>query len=200
VGVLFDGASNVSLDAATVHLELGLIPEAAEKVKRVAGCLAINQLRQRILSLPKSVPKRFVIEEVSRFLSVPGGATIARELAEQFRKHGCQLIMTGQSYSQIADTPIRVAVMGNTRAMAIFNTGDRRDLERLAGDIGLSPVAVETILRFPRPDQLVGAKFSEFLYWHTDVRQPVCGIVRFVPLSDEPEPPVRPPGQPLPPK
>jgi hypothetical protein len=197
VGVLFDGASNVSLRGAAVHFELGLIPEAAKEVKAVAGFLVINGLRQHILSLPKLMTKRIVIEEISRFLDVPGGEAILRELAEQFRKHRCQLIVTAQSYSRIADTSIRVALVGNARAFIIGNTGDRRDILRLAEDIGLSQVAVETICHFPRPDQQVGAKYSEFLYWHTDVRLPICGPLRYVLLPHELEVSPAPPTPPV---
>src|SRR5262249_38729919 len=128
---------------------------------------------------------RFIIEEVSRFLDVPGGEAILRELFEQFRKHQTQVIIVAQSYSRIADTAIRTALVGNARAFAIFNTGDRLDIERLGQEIGLSHVAQETILRFPRPDQQTGVKYSEFFYWHTDVRQPVCGPVRYLLLPHE---------------
>jgi hypothetical protein len=110
---------------------------------------------------------------------------IVQELFTQFRKHRTQVLLTAQAYAQIADSSIRTAVVGNARAFAIFNTGDRRDIERLGQDIGLSSAARETILRFPRPDQQVGTKYSEFLYWHTDVRQPICGAVRYVLLPHE---------------
>ena len=165
--------------------DLGLIPEAAKEIKAVVGFLVINSLRQHILSLPRLMWKRIIIEEVSRFLEVPGAETILRELSEQFRKHRSQISMIAQSYSRIADTSIRVALFGNTRAWMIFNTGDRRDIERLGQDLGLSRVAQEAILRFPRPDQQTGAKYSEFLYWHSDARQPICGIVRYTLLPFE---------------
>ena len=184
-GVLFDGVSNVALNGPVVHFELGLIPEAAKEIKAVVGFLVINSLRQHILSLPRLMWKRIIIEEVSRFLEVPGAETILRELSEQFRKHRSQISMIAQSYSRIADTSIRVALFGNTRAWMIFNTGDRRDIERLGQDLGLSRVAQEAILRFPRPDQQTGAKYSEFLYWHSDARQPICGIVRYTLLPFE---------------
>jgi hypothetical protein len=184
-GVLFDGASNVALTGPVVHFELGLIPEAAKEINAVAGFLVINGLRQHILSLPRLMWKRLVIEEVSRFLDVPGGEAILRELSEQFRKHRTQITLVAQSYSRLADTSIRTALVGNARAWLIFNTGDRRDIERLGQDLGLSRVAQEAILRFPRPDQQTGAKYSEFLYWHTDARQPICGTVRYVRLPHE---------------
>ena len=186
-GLLFDGPSNVGLGGAGVHFELGYLPEASHDLKGVVGFLAINSLRQHILTLPRAARKRVVIEEVSRFLDLPGAETIVRELFEQFRKFNCQVLIVAQSYSRLADTPIRVAVVGNSRAWTVFNPGSREDVERLGRDIGLSPLAQETILRFPRPDQQSGAKYSEFLYFHTDVRRPVCGPVRYVRLP-EPDP------------
>ena len=198
-GVLFDGVPNVSLDTPVLHLELSFIPEAAKEVKAVIGFGALNSVRQRCLTLPRQVRKRVVIEEVSRFLQIPGGEAILRELFEQFRKFGVQVIIVAQQYARLADTPIRAAVMGNTRGWLIFNTGDRRDVERLSQDLGLSQAAQETILRFSRPDQQTGPKFSEFLYWHSDVRQPICGPVRYVLLPHEveipqsqPTPPIKP--------
>jgi hypothetical protein len=128
--------------------------------------------------------KRVVVEELSRFLEIQGSEAILRELAESFRKYNVQLIATAQTYSRIADTPIRAALVGATRAWLIFNTGDRRDIERLSADLGLSRAAQEAILRFPRPDQQVGQKYSEFLYHHTDARQPICGTARYVILTD----------------
>jgi len=178
-GVLFDGPSNVALNGPVVHFESGLISEAAKDIRALYGLLVINSLRQHILSLPRLMWKRIIIEEVSRFLEVPGAETILRELAEQFRKHRTQLVLVFQSYSRMADTSIRVALFGNSRAWMIFNTGDRRDIERLGQDLGLSRVAQEAILRFPRPDQQTGDKYSEFLYWHSDARQPICGIARY---------------------
>lgn len=184
-GVLFDGVSSVALSGPVVHFELGLIPEAAKEIKAVAGFIIINGLRQYILSLPRLTWKRLVIEEVSRFLDVPGGEAILRELFEQYRKHRAQIFVSAQAFTRIADTSIRTALVGNARAWLIFNTGDRRDIERLGQDLGLSRVAQEAILRFPRPDQQTGAKYSEFLYWHTDARQPICGVVRYVRLPHE---------------
>jgi hypothetical protein len=190
-GVLFDGVPNVSLNTPVLHLELGFIPEAAKEVKGVIGFGGLHVVRQRCLTLPRQLRKRIVIEEVSRFLQIPGGEAILRELFEQFRKFNVQVIIVAQQFSRLADTPIRAAIMGNTRGWLIFNTGDKRDVERLSQDLGLSQTAQETILRFTRPDQQTGAKFSEALYWHSDVRQPVCGSLRYFLLPHKPE--TRPP-------
>lgn len=184
-GCLLDGVSNVNLDGPVVHFETGQVSDAARELRRVVGFLVINDIRHHILSLPKAMFKRVVIEELSRFIEIPGAIPILRELAEQFRKHRTQVIGTVQSFSRLADSPLRVALMGSARALAIFNTGDRTDIQSLADAVGLSESAVETILRLPRPDQLVGEKFSEFFYWHSDPSQPVCGPVRYFLLPQE---------------
>lgn len=183
-GVLFDGVSNVTLTGPVVHFELGHLPESARDIKAVVGFQIINGQRQHILSLPRAWRKRIVIEEVSRFLDIPGAETILRELFEQFRKFNCQVTIIAQSYARIADTPIRTALVGNTRAWIIFNTGSREDVERLGRDIGLSQLAQDAILRFPRPDQLTGTKYSEFLYYHSAPGTPICGPVRYFRLPD----------------
>ena len=74
--------------------------------------------------------------------------------------------------------------MGNASAFIIFNTGDRSDVERLGKDIGLSSVAVEAILHYPRPDHLSDQKYSEFCYFYKDPVKPICGTVRYVQLAE----------------
>lgn len=184
-GVLFDGPSNVSLTGRVVHFELGLIPESAKELKALVGFALMNDVRQHLLSLPREMRKQFVVEEVARFLDVPGGERILRELFQSFRKHNAVVIAIMQQYAQIADSPIRAALVGNARAFLIFNPGDRQDIERLAHDIGLSAVAVETVLRYPRPDQQTGARYSECLYFHTDAVHPICGTLRHIRLPDD---------------
>jgi hypothetical protein len=184
-GRLFDGVGNVPATGAVQYFELGHLPKAAKDVTDVVGFQLINQLHHTCLTLPRGMRKRIVVEELSRFLEIQGAEAILRELAESFRKFNVQLVTTAQTYARIADTPIRAALVGSTRAWLIFNTGDRRDIERLGSDLGLSRVAQEAILKLPRPDQqAAGAKYSEFLYYHTDARQPICGTARYVVLSD----------------
>jgi hypothetical protein len=184
-GVLFDGTSNISFNSRVVHIELGQIPESARELKSLIGFVVMNDLRQHLLTLPRTMRKMFVVDEVARFLDVPGGERILREFYQSFRKHNTTVVTTMQQYAQIADSPIRAPLVGNSRVFLIFNPGDRQDAERLAHDIGLPAVAVETILRYPRPDQQTGAKYSEFLYVHTDPVQMICGTVRNVRLPDD---------------
>lgn len=184
-GVLFDGIPNVSFGGPVIHFDNGALPRVAKELKAVMAVAEMNCLLQRVLALPRDQWKRIVIDEVSRFFELPGADVVLRELFEQFRKYNTQVTIVTQSYSRIADSRIRAAIMGNTRAWLIFNPGDRRDAERLGEDLGLSRAAVETILRLPRPDQQVGEKYSEFFYYHTDVGRPICGVARYVRLPHQ---------------
>lgn len=184
-GALFDGPTNVAQDARVLHFELGLIPEASRELEGIVGFIAINRIRDRCLSMPKALRKRVVIDEVSRFLAVPGGEAILRELFEGFRKHNTQVVIIGQQYARIADSPIRAAIVGNTRCWIVFNTGDPKDIARLGDELGLSSAIQEAIGRFARPDQMSGTRFSEFLYLHSNPPRPVCGIVRYHLLPTE---------------
>ena len=65
-GRLFDGASNVSLTGKIAHFELGYIPESAKAFCTAAGFLITNYTRQHIITLPRSVRKRNIYEEVAR--------------------------------------------------------------------------------------------------------------------------------------
>ncbi|MCP5523234.1 MAG: TraC family protein [Verrucomicrobiales bacterium] len=186
-GAILDGPSNVAPHPRVAHYELGFIPDSARELKAVLAAVILNRERQHILALPRTQRKRVVIEEVSRFLDLPRADVFLRECYEQLLKFNCQILAILQQYSRIADTPIRVALVGNTRAWLIFNTGSQEDVERLGDAIGLSRLARETILRLPRPDQQTGPKYSEFLYYHTDPRRPICGPVRYYRLP-EPDP------------
>ena len=180
-GRLFDGPTNVPCSPLGVHYELGGLPEGAHHLAAIIGFVALNTTRAKCQQLPRSLRKRVVIDEVSRFLDLPGGDALLRELFEGFRKYNVQVIILGQQYSRIADSPIRAAIMGNTRAWLIFNTGDARDIARLGADLGLTQLAQDAIGRFVRPDQQAEPKYSEFLYYHT-APQPICGSVRYFQL------------------
>ncbi|MCI0536068.1 MAG: ATP-binding protein [Verrucomicrobiales bacterium] len=183
-GKLFDGQSNVSLTGPVAHFELGRLAKASEDLKSVVLFLLLNVTRQHLLSLPRALRKRVVIEEVRRLLCVPDGEAILRELFEQFRKFNVQCIMVAQQISQLESESLRTAVLGNVRMAFIFNPGDAKDLDRLAEHLPLSEAAKAMILRYPTPDQLRGTLYSECCYLHLTAGEPYCGTIRFIPLPE----------------
>lgn len=178
-GRLFDGVTNVSLRRRIVHFELGLIPEQAIELKTAAGLLVTGFVRQHILSLPRSVRKRIIFEEVARLLDVPGGEKIVGEGYAQLRKFRCWVISIIQQYAQFKSARLRPVIMGNAKQFFLLRQGDRSDLEALAKDIGLPESAVSAIHKYPLPEQLAAAdRHSSICYFVPTAEPPFCGTLR----------------------
>lgn len=176
-GCLFDGTSNLSLTGRIAHFELGYIPESARELKAAAGFLITNHARRHIMTLPRSIRKRIVYEEVARFLDIPGGQEIVQESYAQLRKFNCWNIAIVQQYARFKASRIRAAVFGNSRQFFILRQNDRSDLEDMAGDIALPEVTQHAIMSYPLPDHQSGQKYSPFTYLHTDSARNLCGTV-----------------------
>ena len=179
-GRLFDGASNVSLTGKIAHFELGYIPESAKALRAAAGFLITNYTRQHIITLPRSVRKRNIYEEVARLMDIPGGEEIVKESYAQLRKFNCWNIAIVQQYARFKESRIRAAVFGNSRQFFLMRQNDRADLDDIGADISLSDVTKQTILNYPLPDQQPAEKFAAFTYLHTDAVRPICGTVHNV--------------------
>ena len=179
-GRLFDGASNVSLTGKIAHFELGYIPESAKALRAAAGFVITNYTRQHIITLPRSVRKRNIYEEVSRLMDIPGGEEIVKESYAQLRKFNCWNIAIVQQYARFKESRIRAAVFGNSRQFFLMRQNDSADLDDIGADISLSDVTKQTILNYPLPDQQPADKFAAFTYLHTDAVRPVCGTVHNV--------------------
>jgi hypothetical protein len=179
-GCLFDGTSNLSLTGKIAHFELGYIPESAKELKSAAGFLITNDARKHIMTLPRSVRKRNVYEEVARFLDIPGGQEIVQESYAQLRKFNCWNISIVQQYSRFKQSRIRSAVFGNSRQFFILRQNDRADLEDMGEDIALPEVTQHSIMNYPLPDHQTGQKYSPFTYLHTDSNRNLCGTVHNV--------------------
>ena len=114
-GKLFDGASNVRIDGRVAHFELGQIPEHALEMRAAANFLVANYGRQKIISMPRSVPKIAIFEEAARTLDIPGGVKMIQEYYRQMRKFGCNILAVVQQYDIIKDSPVRGAMIGNSK-------------------------------------------------------------------------------------
>ncbi|MEP6509136.1 MAG: hypothetical protein ABJC63_13010, partial [Gemmatimonadales bacterium] len=179
-GPLFDGESNISLTGKIAHFELGYIPESAKELKSAAGFLITNYTRQHIVTMPRSLRKRNVYEEVARFLDIPEGEKIVKESYAQMRKFNTWNISIVQQYSRFAESRIRSAVFGNSRQFFMMKQNDRTDLEDIARDIALPEITKHTIMSYPLPDQQTGQRYSAFTYYHVDTLRPICGTVHNV--------------------
>ncbi len=175
-GSMFDGPSTVSLAGPMVSIELGRIPETAASIRNFVGTLFLGAAIQRFKTMPRAVKKSLMIEELARFLDVPGGARILQESFQQLAKYNVHITVVLQQLSQINQPKLLSAILGNCRQVFAFNPVDKEDLEILVRHLGLSSVAKETILAYPRPDQLGDAKFSSCMFFRPG--EAACGTIR----------------------
>jgi len=183
-GALFDGVSNLSLTGKIAHFELGYIPDSAKELRSAAGFLITNDARKHIITLPRSLRKRNVYEEVARFMDIPGGEEIVKESYAQLRKFNCWNIAIVQQYARFKQSRIRSAVFGNSRQFFLMRQNDRADLDDISQDIAIPDVTKHAIMNYPLPDHQVGQKFSAFTYLQLDSLRPICGTVQNVASSE----------------
>ena len=179
-GELFDGVSNVNLTGKIAHFELGYIPESAEELKAAAAFLIANYTRSHMMRLPRALRKRNIFEEVARFSLVPSGKKVLRESYQQLRKYNVWNVATVQNYEQFKTSDIRGAVLGNSRVLFLLRQSDRSDIEDLSRDFPLPEAVKDAVMSHPEPEKLVGQKYSQFTYYHTDERRPMIVTMRNV--------------------
>jgi hypothetical protein len=83
-GRLFDGVANIRIDGRLAHFELGQIPEHAADMRAAANFLVANYGRQKIISMPRAMPKIAIFEEASRTLDIPGGVRTMQEYKQDY--------------------------------------------------------------------------------------------------------------------
>jgi hypothetical protein len=179
-GELFDGVSNVNLTGKIAHFELGYIPESAEELKAGAAFLIANYTRSHMMRLPRALRKRNIFEEVARFSLVPSGKKVLRESYQQLRKYNVWNVATVQNYEQFKSSDIRGPVLGNSRILFLLRQSDRSDIEDLSQDFPIPEAVKDAVMSHPEPEKLIGQKFSQFTYYHTDERRPLIVTMRNV--------------------
>lgn len=179
-GELFDGVSNVSLTGKIAHFELGCIPESAEELKAAAAFLIANYTRSHMMRLPRGLWKANVFEEVARFALIPSGKKVLRESYQQLRKYNVWNLASVQNYELFKNSEIRGPVLGNSRMLFLLRQSDRADVEDLAKDFSIPDAAKDAVMSHPEPEKIVGRKFSQFTYYHTDERRPLIVTMRNV--------------------
>jgi hypothetical protein len=118
------------------HFELGQIPEHAVELKAAANFLVANYGRQKIISMPRAVPKIAIFEEAARTLDIPGGTKMIQEYYRQMRKFGCNILAVIQQYDIIKESAVRGATIGNSK---MLSTVGLNEVERktVGSDSGL---------------------------------------------------------------
>lgn len=180
-GRLFDGVSNIRIDGRVAHFELGQIPEHASEMRAAANFLVANYGRQKIISMPRSVPKIAIFEEAARTLDIPGGVRMIQEYYRQMRKFGCNILAVVQQYDVIKNSPVRGAMIGNSKMFMITAQQSREDAREIGEALSLSDKTVETINAYPLPELMdPKERFSAFTYVANDQVRQLIGTVKNV--------------------
>jgi type IV secretion system protein TrbE len=180
-GKLFDGASNVRIDGRVAHFELGQIPEHASELRAAANFLVANYGRQKIISMPRAIPKLAIFEEAARTLDIPGGVKMIQEYYRQMRKFGCNILAVVQQYDVIKSSPVRGAMIGNSKMFLITAQQSREDANDVGEALSLSEKAVQTIHGYPMPELMdPRERFSAFTYVANDKNRRLVGTVKNV--------------------
>lgn len=178
-GRLFDGATNRPLAKRVVHFELGQLPNSNGQMKEAAMYLIANRLRQRVITMPRTLRKQFIFEEPSRYLEVGGVEELFAEFYAQMGKFGCHIMPVTQQYGQLARSALRSVIFGNSKQFFLFKQNDRHDLDEQGDAIGLPEAARATIRGFTAPEYQTGSeKFSQMAVFTQEGDHAQCGVVR----------------------
>ena len=150
-------------------------------LKAAANFLVANYGRQKIISMPRSVPKIAIFEEAARTLDIPGGTKMIQEYYRQMRKFGCNILAVVQQYDIIKDSAVRGAMIGNSKMFLITAQQSREDVKEIGEALSLSPKTIETINNYPLPELMdPRERFSAFTYVANDRLRRLVGTVKNV--------------------
>jgi hypothetical protein len=131
-----------------------------------------------MMRLPRGLRKRNIFEEVARFALIPSGKKVLRESYQQLRKYNVWNVATVQNYEQFKSSDIRGPVLGNSRILFLLRQSDRSDIEDLSQDFPIPEAVKDAVMRHPEPEKIMGEKYSQFTYYHTDERRPMIVTMR----------------------
>jgi hypothetical protein len=150
-------------------------------MRAAANFLVANYGRQKIICMPRSMPKIAIFEEASRTLDIPGGVRMIQEYYRQMRKFGCNILAVVQQYDVIKNSPVRGAVIGNSKMFMVTAQQSREDAKDIGQALGLSEKTVETIHSYPLPELMAPKeRFSAFTYITNDKVRRMVGTVKNV--------------------
>lgn len=179
-GAIVDGKNNVNLHGACAHFELGSIKQSESDLLGVAGFLITNDVMNHIMTLPRGIRKRMVIEELSAFLDIPNGDKVVRNLYERLRKYNCACVSVIQQYRRFRQSPVKSSVLGNCKQIFFLRQADKEDLDDICETFPLPEVTKQTIMRFPDMTKAKTNKdnYSGYVLYQLGEAKPVITTVR----------------------
>jgi hypothetical protein len=162
-GRLFDGITNIKLDAAFDYFELSSVPNNDPNFKFVTGALIQMLAMSKIERLPRHLKKRLIIDEANSFFEIPQGAKVIESAMTKYRKYRCSVLISFQQYEMLNNKDIKESVLSNIHAYILLAQSDRGDVDTLGDALGLSGAVKEAILKFETPaNQPAENRFATF--------------------------------------
>jgi len=104
-----------------------------------------------------------------------------QEYYRQMRKFGCNILAVVQQYDVIKNSPVRGAMIGNSKMFMITAQQSREDAREIGEALSLSDKTVETINAYPLPELMdPKERFSAFTYVANDQVRQLIGTVKNV--------------------
>ena len=179
-GPLFDGVTNRRFDTRVVHFELA---KADNSDLALRGAIALNitgRIRQRIVTMPRDLRKRFTMEELARLIQMPGGAKLALELSAQLAKYNCVFAFILQDFAQIAHIEGISSLLNNTRQWLILRHDDMKELALFADRILLPESMRDAVGKYPIPLNLPEAgRYSASCYFSRSAVPQISGTLHY---------------------
>jgi type IV secretory pathway VirB4 component len=179
-GPLFDGVTNRRFDSRVVHFELA---KADNSDLALRGAIALNitgRIRQRIVTMPLALRKRFTMEELARLVLMPGGVKLTLELSAQLAKYNCVFAFILQDFAQIAHIEGISSLLNNTRQWLILRHDDVKELGLFSDRILLPESMREAVSKYPIPLNLPEAnRYSASCYFSRSAVPQISGTLHY---------------------
>lgn len=179
-GPIVDGYNNINLTGQCAHFELGSIKQSETDLLNVAGFLITNDVMNHIMTLPRGVRKRAIIEELSAFLEIPNGDKVVRNFYERMRKYNCACVSVIQQYRRFRQSAVKSSVLGNCKQVFFLRQADKEDLDDICETFPLPEVTKRTIMRFPDMSKARPGKdhYSGYVLYQLGAAKPKITTVR----------------------
>ena len=166
----------ISLTDRITLFELSLLGSGESPMKTAAYYLISNACRKHVMTLPRQLLKRGLIEEAARVADIPDGAAMMEEMAAQLRKYNCWACFAFQNDAQLEKEKVRKVIFGNIKQALLGRQRSPKLVRSIAQELELPEAAAEAISRYPLPEHIAYA-YSQFLYYHMDANRPLCGTI-----------------------
>lgn len=157
-GKLFDGVSTFQFDGPIVHIELGMIPDTDKDLKRLAGFIVSNYVRNKITRMPRSAKKLIIFEELGNFLTYEDAKHIISDFYERGRKLQACILTIVQQLSRIPKT-LQSCILNNASLGMFFRQEGLENAQAVQEGFRLPEATALELTRLPRPTRESGARF-----------------------------------------